>query len=92
MQPSLALEEVPMIPKKQAGTHTWDLYVRYHRCPKCGYIIESRDDYQYQMGNYVKELTCNRCKNTFTESMPSTKHLGPIIGKPTTPEFDWSGS
>lgn len=78
-----------MIPKKQKGTHTWDLYVHYHSCPECGAIIESRDDYEYQLGKYIKHLDCHRCGHSFTETKPSGKQIGPIFGEPPKPEFDW---
>ena len=38
----------------QKGEHTWDLVVDYHRCPKCGYINESRVEYQ-QHKDYVNK-------------------------------------
>ena len=31
----------------QKGQHTWDLVLQYHRCPRCGWIIESQEDFQY---------------------------------------------
>lgn len=75
---------------RKKGTHTWDLHLRYHLCPKCENIIESRTDFVYQLGEYVKELDCPRCHHHFQlkknrESMP----IGPLFGPPQPPEFDW---
>lgn len=70
-------------------THTWELYLRYHECPKCGFIVESREDYEYILGKYQKTLECPRCKHPFTlEKTGNT--IGPLFGKPPKPEFDWS--
>ncbi|MBA3957838.1 MAG: hypothetical protein H0X51_05525 [Parachlamydiaceae bacterium] len=74
----------------QKGTHTWDLVVHYHKCPECGYIIESRQDYHYQLGKYIKELECSRCHKHFTVQKPSKPRFGPLLGEPEHPEFDWS--
>ncbi len=47
-------------------THTWELYLRYNQCPKCGRIIECRKD--------VKEQKCPSCNHLFTvEKKKSTK-------------------
>lgn len=73
----------------QKGEHTWDLIFQYHRCDKCGWIIESREDYQYRMGEYVKDLECPRCHHFFQLSKIFPKRIGPIFGDPTRPEFDW---
>lgn len=69
----------------QKGPHTWDLYLQYHRCPQCGYIIESRQDFENRFGKYVKELKCNRCDHQFSLE----KSGGPSFGAPQTAEFDW---
>jgi len=74
---------------KQAGEHTWPLYVRYHRCPKCGAIIESREDFHYVLGQYQKDLECQRCQHAFTITKQVTPTFGPLIGEPQPPEFDW---
>lgn len=64
-------------------THTWELYLHYHECPKCGRIIESRKD--------VEELKCPYCNHSFTLKKKTGKRpFGPIFGKPSKPEFDWS--
>lgn len=74
----------------QKGTHTWDLYVAYHRCPHCGYIMESRENFKYRLRKYTKDLECPRCHYLFTLIKPSSPSLGPLIGEAQPPEFDWS--
>ncbi len=49
----------------QAGSHTWDIYIAYHRCPHCGKIQESRSGFARQDGSLVKTLVCNDCKTKF---------------------------
>jgi hypothetical protein len=73
----------------QNGTHTWDIIIHYHRCPGCGFIIESREDYHYRMGKYQKDLTCSRCQRRFTITKPTRLRFGPLIGNPQPPEVDW---
>ena len=51
-------------------SHTYPLHVHYHRCPKCGKILESRKDYQYVLGKYVKQLRCTHCRHAFSETKP----------------------
>jgi DNA-directed RNA polymerase subunit RPC12/RpoP len=57
----------------QKGNHTWDLYVGYYRCPKCGCIIEDRQMLK------EKEITCGRCNHHFVEKTPATQPV----------EWDW---
>lgn len=72
-------------------THTWELNLYYHKCPKCGKIIECRKDYVYTEGHYIKELQCPRCHHCFSLTKEKTERpIGPIFGKPPKPEFDWS--
>lgn len=71
------------------GTHTWDLVLEYHRCPKCGYILESRESYHQRLGVYVKELECDRCKNKFTIEKKTHPTFGPLIGDPQPIEMEW---
>ena len=73
----------------QKGEHTWDLIVHYHRCPKCGNIIESRDDYEYRLGKYQKDLICEKCSHAFTETKKARRSLGPLFGEGDRPEFTW---
>ena len=75
---------------REKGPHTWNLHVHYHRCPSCGYIIESRDDFHYRQGKYFKELDCSRCHHHFVASKPCKVFFGPFFGNETKPEFDWS--
>lgn len=73
----------------QKGEHTWDLYQSYHACPKCGYIMESREDYENRFGKYVKELTCKRCHDRFTLTKEQKPTFGPFTGDPQPIEMDW---
>lgn len=75
----------------QKGEHTWDLIVHYHRCPKCGNIIESREDYQYRLGVYYKDLECNRCHEQFTTTKKVKPTFGPLIGEAQSIEVTWNG-
>lgn len=74
---------------KQKGPHTWDLTLHYHRCPKCGTILESRDDYGYRLGNYIKELDCYKCGHQFTLQKRKKPMVGPILGEGDTYEIEW---
>ncbi len=65
---------------RKKGSHTWDLSVHYHRCPFCGAIQESREEYQNRLGKYQKDLVCPRCDRHFTV----TKRVRPTFG----PFFD----
>lgn len=73
----------------QKGAHTWDLVIDYQRCPKCGFIIESREEFHYQMGSWVKEISCDRCGNVFTVTNNHKPTFGPLIGTPQPPEITW---
>lgn len=73
----------------QKGTHTWDLIIQYHRCPECGYIIESRCDFHYRMGKWIKELSCPRCSHQFTLENNKKPTFGPLIGSSQPPEVEW---
>lgn len=71
------------------SAHTWNLIVRYHACPQCGYIIESRVDYHYRLGDWIKNLTCPRCQHAFTIKKNYRPKFGPLIGNPQPKEIDW---
>lgn len=73
----------------QKGTHTWNLHLSYHRCPKCGYIIESRNGYQYHLGKWMKDVQCDRCKHNFEMTKPCKPTFGPLFGDPQPIEWDW---
>jgi ssDNA-binding Zn-finger/Zn-ribbon topoisomerase 1 len=73
----------------QQGEHTWDMVIDYKRCPKCGYINENRDEFQYRMGSWVKDITCGRCGNAFTVKDERKATFGPLIGRPQPPEITW---
>lgn len=65
---------------RQKGSHTWDRHLNYHRCPECGQIIESREEYQYIMGTYEKQLACPRCQHEFRVKKNKQSTFGPIFG------------
>jgi uncharacterized C2H2 Zn-finger protein len=75
---------------RSKGTHTWDLFLSYHKCPKCDFIMESRKDFVYQDGMGYKELECPRCHHNFREEHKSSTRHGPLFGMRPKPEFDWS--
>jgi rubredoxin len=76
---------------QQKGEHTWNIVFEYHCCPKCGYIIESRENFQYRLdGMYQKDLKCPRCKNQFNLTKPRKSSFGPLIGEPQPPEMEWN--
>ncbi len=63
----------------QKGTHTWDLIVDYHECPNCGYIIESREGYQLEGGQYIKNLECPRCHHKFIVTKGKKNSIFPLF-------------
>ncbi len=67
-------------PRQQHGDHTWDIIIKYHRCPKCGTIIEDRFDYEYRLGKYQKDLFCEVCEHHFTVTKPTRPAIGPLWG------------
>lgn len=52
---------------------TYKIVLEYHACKKCGYIIESRNDYEEREGELYKELACPRCHTTFIAKKPGPK-------------------
>ena len=62
------------------GSHTWDIVVQYHRCPACHAIQESREDYRYQLGKYIKDLECPKCHHHYTIVKRSRPMFGPLFG------------
>lgn len=70
-------------------THTWDLYLHYHRCPECGFILESRERPVYRNGQLEKPLDCPRCQNHWMEKRPYNGPIAPLFGSLTSPEFTW---
>lgn len=74
----------------QKGPHTWDLILHYHGCPHCKRIIESREDYHYQLGKYIKEVTCPYCKHEFTVLKATRPSFAPLFGEGDHAEMDWS--
>lgn len=73
----------------QKGPHTWDLIVQYHRCPKCGFVMESRTDYEYRLGKYQKDIECERCGNRFTLTKRTRPSMGPLFGEGDHVEVEW---
>ena len=69
-----------MVKNGRRGTHTWNITIQYHRCPQCGKIIESREDYIYRLGKYEKTLRCERCKHLFKIIKPHRTKFGPLWG------------
>lgn len=74
----------------QKGEHTWDLIQEFHRCPACGFIVESRDDYEYRNMKYEKELKCPRCQREFMAVKAVKPKLGSLLGQEDHVEVDWS--
>jgi len=73
----------------QKGLHTWDMVWHYHRCPKCGKIIESREEYQYRMGKYMKDIVCPYCQHAFALEKFVRPRPAPLFGDPQPVEWDW---
>lgn len=74
----------------KGGDHTWDLYVHYHRCPQCGYIIENRKRGEQVGHDVVIQLTCPRCNHAFTEKVASKASTLSFLGEAEPKEMDWS--
>lgn len=75
--------------KKQKGLHTWDLILHYHQCPACKRIIESREDYFYRLGEYIKEIDCPYCHHYFAIVKNVEPSVGPLFGEGTVAEVEW---
>jgi len=74
---------------REKGNHTWDIFVHYHRCPHCGYITESRKDYESYEKEQKKEITCDRCQNNYTVTKAAQSGFGPLFGKSEHAEIHW---
>lgn len=61
------------------GNHSWPIIHHYHRCPHCGKIVESREDFSYEFGRQVKHLECKHCHQTFVLEKPKNIALGPLL-------------
>lgn len=66
--------------RQRHGNHTWDIVIEYFKCPYCDYVIENRQKYEYRLGLYQKELTCGRCRKTFTATKLTRPTFGPLWG------------
>lgn len=53
------------------GNHTCPIIHHYIACPKCHFINESRTDYERRLNLYQKDITCERCKHSFTYTKPN---------------------
>lgn len=73
----------------QKGEHTWDLVIDYQRCPQCGFIIESREGFQYRLGKWEKDVECPRCAHRFSVVSNRKVRFGPLIGAPEPRSFDY---
>ncbi len=73
----------------QKGTHTWDMILDYHRCPQCGYIVESRKPFEKMMGTLQKNEECPRCSEHFSIEKKREPTFGPLIGDPQPIETEW---
>jgi DNA-directed RNA polymerase subunit RPC12/RpoP len=72
------------------GDHNWPLTLEYHLCPQCGAILESREAFRYQMGEWIKKLACERCGHKFAVKQKRKPKFGPLTGEEQPPEWDWS--
>ena len=64
---------------REKGSHTWDIFLYYHACPKCGKVFENRENYEYCLGKYQKELECCRCRYRFTETKMTRHTFGSLF-------------
>lgn len=73
----------------QRGSHTWEIVHHYHLCPRCKRIVESRQDYRYILGRYIKELECPHCRHAFSLTQKKEARPAPLFGNEAAPEWDW---
>lgn len=69
--------------------HTWKLNLKYHDCPSCGKVVESRQDYTLEKDQALKKLICPRCGHHWEERKKVEKSIFPLFGAPPKPEFNW---
>jgi len=74
----------------QQGIHTWDIVIEYFQCPRCGYILESRERYEYRLGKYQKSIECERCHHEFVVTKQTQPSFGPLLGEPSPHEMEWN--
>lgn len=60
-------------------THTFDIFINYHSCPECKYILENRKPYVYRLGKYYLDLECPRCGHGFEVESPRKPKFGPLL-------------
>lgn len=71
----------------QRGSHTWDIIIDYHLCPKCQCIVEDRQNYILNSGQYVKEVKCPSCAHPFSVTKAKKSSWALFSGSDT--EWDW---
>lgn len=71
------------------GSHTWEMFLFYHRCPECGYVFESRKPFEEIMGKMEKKEHCPRCLKSFKIFKEREPSFGPLIGDPQPVETEW---
>lgn len=64
---------------KSTGPHTYPIVHDYHQCESCGQVIESRESFEYRLGEYIKDLKCKACSHEFTLKKKSRPSLGPFF-------------
>lgn len=66
--------------RQSHGNHTWDIIIEYGCCPKCQYIVENREKFEYRLGVLQKEFVCPRCQYHFTITKKRKATFGPLFG------------
>jgi hypothetical protein len=46
---------------QRSGLHTFSRQLEYHQCQKCARLFESRHDFVYDLGEWVKKIECPLC-------------------------------
>jgi rubredoxin len=67
-------------PHQLHGNHTWDSVINYYRCPACDYIVENRDPFELQLNLLKKDVTCPRCKHSFTVIKKTRSMAKSVVG------------
>jgi hypothetical protein len=67
----------------QKGSHTWDITIDYHLCPKCKHIVEDRQEYILN----VKEVKCSFCGHLFSVFRAKKSSWSLFSGSDA--EWDW---
>lgn len=73
------------------GTHTWEIYLHYYKCPLCAYILADRNPYHYKPGGkYFKDLACPRCSHEFTVYKVRRPSMGSFSDEERPVEMEWN--